>query len=142
MALPAIGVGQIVIAVDVTGLTGLGEMRTLQREFRRRVIKCRGLPGDGVVALRAVVIELCLGMIRLQCAVESGLVSFPAVGVGQVVIAVDVAGLAGLGEMRALKRKFRRRVIESGGLPRRRVWALRAVSIELCRGGIRLPCAV
>ena len=135
VTLPAVRVGQLIVSVDVASLAGLGKVRALQREFGRRVIEGRGFPGDAVMALRAVVIELRGGMIGLQCGCEIALVTLPAVRVGQLIVSVDVAGLAGFGKVRALQREFGRRVIKGRRLPGDAVMALRAVVIEL-RGGM------
>ena len=69
------------------------------------------------MASGAVVRKLSDSMIGVLHAVEIRLVTLPAIGVDQLVIAVDVTGLAGLGNVRALQRELRRGVIEGRGLP-------------------------
>ena len=138
VALPAIGVLQLIVAVHVAGLAGLRHMRSLQREFRCRMIKDRGLPRHGVVALRAIVRELRSRVIGLQSGGEIRFVALPAIGVLQLIVAIHVAGLAGLRHMRALQRELRCRMIKGRRLPRHGVVALRAIVRELRRRVIGL----
>jgi hypothetical protein len=113
-------------------------MRTVEWDFRRRVIEGRGLPGDVRVTCRTVVRELCIHVIRLLCLIEVRLMTLPAIDVGDVVIAIDVAGFAGLCLMRPFERKFRFRVIEGRGLPGHIRVACSAVVIKLRIRMVRL----
>ena len=138
MTLDTIAIHQLVVAIHMTGLAGLCSMRALQRELRRSVIKRRGLPSDIGMTLRAIVRELRRRVIGLKRGVEIRRVALPAIGVLQLVVAVHMAGLAGLGRMRALQRKLRRCVIKRRGLPSDIGMALRAIVRKLRRSVIGL----
>lgn len=58
MALPAVRICEVVVAVDVAGLTGLRNVGALQREIRRGMIKGRGFPARVCMTGGTVVTEL------------------------------------------------------------------------------------
>ena len=83
------------------------------------------------MARRAVVAELSCRMAGIGSAVIIGFMALPAVGVGQVVIAANVARLAGLCLVSAGEGKVRRAMIERRRLPCIECVALQAVVREL-----------
>ena len=113
MALPAIGIRQVVIAIRVAAFAGNGLMLSGERELRCRVIEGRRFPGGVAVAARAVVREFPRNVIRRLCGGEVLLMALPAVGVLQFVVARDVAILAGSRAVRAIQRELRCRMIET-----------------------------
>ena len=67
---------------------------------------------SAAVTVRAVMCELGRHVIRILCLRVVRLVTLPAVGVLDGIVTAYVAGLAGLGRMRALEREIRRGMIE------------------------------
>ena len=86
----------------------------------------------------AIVAELPGRMIRILHRGVIRLVTLPAIGVCQVVVAVYVAGLAGLRSMGPLEGEIRRGMIEGRGRPGSVAMTCRAVMRELCRHVVRI----
>jgi hypothetical protein len=118
MALPAIGVCEVVVSANVTRLARLRYVRSLESESRGRMIKRRRVPGRGCMAGHAVMGELRRCMIRLQRLIEICLMALPAISIRQIVVATDVTGFAGLRTMRSIQRKSGGRVVKGRRLPR------------------------
>jgi hypothetical protein len=138
MTLPAIRIDQLVVPADMTFLAKRLRVSPLESELRCRVIERAGFPIEGRVAGRAVMRELGVHVIRKRCLIEILLMTLIAVRVDERVIVVDVASIAGEGNMRAGENKLRRVVIELRGLPLPRSMTLRTVMIEIARRVIRI----
>lgn len=91
MALRAVGVCERVIPVDMARLAGLGAVRSGQRELCCRMVERGWFPCAHTMAFGAVVIEARGGVIGRACCREVALVTLETIGVGEGVIAVDVA---------------------------------------------------
>lgn len=140
MALPAVLILQRVVAVHVALLAGDGHMSALQRERGAVVVERRRFVRDLCVALQAVMAELTGHVIRRFGLLERRAVAGVTPGVRELVIAVDVAALAGQWCVRALEREGRAAMTERGGFPAVAAVALRAVVREFARGVIGIFC--
>jgi len=119
VALEAVRICQVVIAVHVTALARFGLVRAFQRKLRLVMLERRGSPCKSAVTRRAIMIELRHQVVRCLRFVVIVLVALEAIGIPKVVIAVDVAALAGLLDVRSFQWKLRRRMIEGRRLPSR-----------------------
>ncbi len=144
MTLDAGRVDDRVIPADVTGLARLCRMCSLQREARVVVVEGRGPPCGKRMACGAVMAELASRMRGILGRVEVGFVALPAIGIGQIVIAADVARLARLCGVCAQQREIRVRVVEIRRRPAGGRMADTAVMTELtgCMVGLRRPVIV
>lgn len=139
MALPAIGVRQMIVAVDMARLARLRLVRSFEREFRARMVEGRRFPRSCSMAFRTVVIEICRNVIRIERLRKIVLVALITTCIGQIVIAVCVALLALRRLMCAGERELRRCMIECRRFPGIHCMTLQTVASEpACRVRRRL----
>ena len=113
-------------------------VRAGQREAGSRVIETRPVPRSRVVALCAVLREICLHVVRLCRALEVFQVAACAGRTGQVVVAVHMTLRALNGRVRSGERESGVVVIEGRSRPGGRVVALRASLRESAGNVIRI----
>jgi hypothetical protein len=120
VALVASCVRQLIVAIGVTGLTRRGRMGAGQCKFGRAVIERGRQPGRRRMASLASVIQHPRNVIRVRRPSIICRMAWIAIGVDQLVVAVDVAQLTCCGRMCAGQNKSRRAVIERRWFPHRR----------------------
>ena len=91
MALPAVGVLQIVIAAGVTTDAGARLVRSDKRKLRRRVSECRGLPCGLRVAGETIMREDIRQMAWTLHGIERRFMTLPAICVLDLIVAAHVA---------------------------------------------------
>ena len=101
-----------------------------------------GRPDACAVTLRAIMREDLTDMIRVRHLLEVRLMTLIAVRVLQLVVAVDVAGLACQRYVRTCQWEIRCRVVEGRRLPCRRRMALCTRMAEVSRNMVRVCRAV
>jgi hypothetical protein len=87
-------VDELIVAAQMTRLTGGCRMLSGQRESRRRVIERRRCPGDRRMARLAQMIELCGDVVRIRRLVEIRLVTSIAIGIDKLEIVAGMTGSA------------------------------------------------
>ena len=117
MAVDARRAREAVIAGPVAGGALLRGVRPDERESGGGVIESGARPIGGGVAAGAILREIGGFMRRVGGAVVIGLVTSPAGGVTEVIVAADVALRALRGGMRSRKSEPGGRVIEGGARP-------------------------
>ena len=100
VALIAIGVGDVIIPVQMTFFTSGGSMRTGQREVGGSVVETR-FPGYRVVTLRAIMIEFSGDMVWFCHRGIIGLMTSVTSRIGDIVVSVHMAFFTGGRDMRA-----------------------------------------
>jgi len=133
VALPALAVRKIVIAARVAVLARHRLVGSLKREVRRPVTEGGRIPRRGRMALGTIPGQAAGLVIRVLCLIKRALVALPAISIGQVVVAVRVAVLAGRRRVRSREGKVRGSMIERGWSPGKHRMAARAIVIELSR---------
>ena len=78
VALPAIGVLQLVVAVHMTGLAGLRRMRALQREFRASMIEGRWTPPIHRMTAQTISAKSASTVVRISGRFEIGIMAHGA----------------------------------------------------------------
>jgi hypothetical protein len=131
VTLVAIRVVQLVIAIDMAGLTLRCRMCPRQREQRRTMVERCRTPPDGCVTLGAVVIELASYVIGIRCSIEICCMTIPACHRQILIHAVDVATVTGHGLMGTSERKSRCCVVECRWPPDRRSMTWLTVMVEI-----------
>jgi hypothetical protein len=112
VALHAIRVHQLVIAIGMAGLAGLGRVSARQCEFRRAVIERRGCPRRRRVTRLTVLAESSCRVTGRYSTLEICLMALVTIGVHQLVVIVGVTCLACLSRVGTGECKLRRIVIK------------------------------
>ena len=117
MTLVAASICQLIVAIGVTGLAGRRDMGSRQRKPCRAVIEGRRLPHGRRMACFTTVIQHSGGMIWIRWPLVRRLVTWIAIGVHQLVVAIGMAQLTCCCRVRTGERKLRRTVIEGRRFP-------------------------
>jgi len=108
-----------VLIVRVAAVARNRPMRSRQREFRVVMGEYRRLPRRRGMAHLTQTTESPCGMIRVRRSVEIRHVTLVAIGIGELVIAIDVTRLALRRHMLARQRELGRAVVKRGRFPGR-----------------------
>lgn len=130
----------IELAVRVTLIACHAHMRSRQREVRKIVIKGRGLPAEGGVALRAFMAVVAKFMIWICGRAIGLLMARPAVGWRPRILPISMALSATCADMGASQRKAAQIMVELRRRPRRCRMTGRAVMRELQLFMIGIRC--
>ena len=137
MALPAVAVGETVVAVRMTFITGGAAVRTGEREVRCGVIEARWFPGTGCVTFETIVIEFAGNVVRLLRRGELALMALVTIRVCQGIVPVHVTFIACGRDVRPGEWKHRCAVIEDDRFPVRCRMTARTIVIEFPRHVVR-----
>jgi hypothetical protein len=117
MAWITVSIRQLEIAIRMTRLTRRRKVRASQRELRRAMIEGGGFPNNGRVTCFARMAESRSHVIGIRRKCKICRMTYVAVGIDELIVAIDMTRLTWSCDMRTRQGEFRAVVTECRGDP-------------------------